>query len=120
MICFTQITYTDGEVVIMLAFQASGTGSIPVRCIFVSQTASFLLLRTASACRNPFKHISSGQDSKDRFQKEQSVALLSLYVFLRVHECELSFFIWLEAELYYSGCTQSPILLLLNCIFDLD
>ena len=25
-------SYTDGEVVIMLAFQASGTGSIPVRC----------------------------------------------------------------------------------------
>ena len=25
---------TDGEVVIMLAFQASGTGSIPVRCSF--------------------------------------------------------------------------------------
>ena len=24
--------HTDGEVVIMLAFQASGTGSIPVRC----------------------------------------------------------------------------------------
>ncbi len=29
--------HTDGEVVIMLAFQASGTGSIPVRCIFFVQ-----------------------------------------------------------------------------------
>ena len=29
---------TDGEVVIMLAFQASGTGSIPVRCNFFDRT----------------------------------------------------------------------------------
>ena len=29
-------SYTDGEVVIMLAFQASGTGSIPVQCILGS------------------------------------------------------------------------------------
>jgi hypothetical protein len=33
-----KLTHTDGEVVIMLAFQASGTGSIPVRC-----TLSFAL-----------------------------------------------------------------------------
>ena len=27
---------TDGEAVIMLAFQASGRGSTPLRCIFLS------------------------------------------------------------------------------------
>ena len=34
-------SYTDGEVVIMLAFQASGTGSIPVRCTV--EVSSFYL-----------------------------------------------------------------------------
>ena len=28
------VVYTDGEAVIMLAFQASGRGSTPLRCIF--------------------------------------------------------------------------------------
>lgn len=39
-------TDTDGEVVIMLAFQASGTGSIPVRCIFLPAVLAICLPRT--------------------------------------------------------------------------
>ena len=54
--------YTDGEVVIMLAFQASGTGSIPVRCTKSSNslfyhpllTEEFISVR-ATPCRPVFR-----------------------------------------------------------------
>ena len=39
--------HTDGEVVIMLAFQASGTGSIPVQCI-TCQIGLFFFCRVES------------------------------------------------------------------------
>jgi hypothetical protein len=42
---------TDGEVVIMLAFQASGTGSIPVRCIIFLDRYSII---SATRSRAPF------------------------------------------------------------------
>jgi hypothetical protein len=42
-----KIDHTDGEAVIMLAFQASGRGSTPLRCIFFAQYGSLKAIGVA-------------------------------------------------------------------------
>jgi hypothetical protein len=70
---------TDGEVVIMLAFQASGTGSIPVRC----NDFLYFLCHLAARCLCHFAHLLSVHETpmKQPLPKRRRVSSNPLTLF---------------------------------------
>ena len=69
---------TDGEAVIMLAFQASGRGSTPLQCIFSFSTILFLSALLVHNIYLGLVQVFMWQDMKTFWKEKPQFAILSL------------------------------------------